>query len=60
MELANEHAAPVMATQEQRDMKKPMSDYEKALAEYKRHMRAALIHQQEAYFHLLEMLDGQR
>ena len=59
-ELANEHAVPVVATQEQPDQKKPMSDYEKALAEYKKHMRATLIHQQEAYFHLLKILDGQR
>ena len=56
MELTNEHAAPVMATQEQRGMKKPMSDYEKALREYCECARKADRYQFEAHMCLLKIL----
>ena len=49
-------AAPVMATQEQRGMEKPMSDYEKALREYCECARKADRYQFEAHICLLTVL----
>lgn len=49
--------APVVVAQEQHDMKKPMSDYEKAIRDYCKCARKADRYQFEAYICLLKVLD---